>query len=134
MAKNQKTVTENIVKAKAGLAEGKSVREVAKDVGVSKSYVHKIGKEGGQEWTEVKKSSFIQDIIDKSFGNVDLATEIELKFLNQLRDKDELTAQDSNVASQIGERNQKRGSVLAGENTDDKGGERKIEIINYKDA
>jgi len=134
MGKNNKTVTENVIKIKAGLASGKSQRTVAEEVGLSQSYVDKVSKGGGQEWLEAGKTEFIKQIVDKSFNNVDLAIEVEQKFLNQMRDKEELTAADSSVASQIGERNQKRGSVLSGENTNEKGGEKEIKVVSYADT
>jgi len=131
MPKNNKTVTENIIKVKAKLAEGKTQRETAKEVGLGKSRVGQIAKDTGQEWASVQKTDFIKSLVQKSFGNVDIAIDIETAFLNKIIDTDkrDLRAGDINIVSQIGERNQKRGSVLGGGNTDDKGGEKAIPIL-----
>lgn len=134
MPNNNRTVAENKTVVMAGLAEGKTTRQIAEETGLSKSYVAKISKEnGGNEWAIVGKDPFIQDLVHRSFGNVDLSIDIETKFLNQLMDKSELTAGDTNIASQIGERNQKRGTILAGDNVNKDGGEKALLSDEYKD-
>ena len=120
--KNLKKVAAEVIKNPLA-----SEREIAKRTGLSKGNVNdKLGK-----LDHIDRTSTVVAIEESDLEIVTLVQSINLE---RLRDPAERAKIKAIELAHIAKISSERYSKFAGENTNDEGGERKVEIINYKDA
>lgn len=100
-------------------------REIAKKAGVSNGTAHNMLSKIEQN---IDRTSTIVSIEESDLEIVVLSQSI---ILDKMRDEKTRSKMGIGEISQVAERSQKRYSFLTGENANEKGGERKVEVIHY---
>ena len=103
-----------------------SGRDIADKTGICKSTVYSKLDEVGR----IDKNDAIIKIAEHDLEDLKLIQALERSSIKKYED---LKPSDLNAVSMIGERKQKRYSILMGETTDDKGGDKHVIYLPQKD-